>query len=29
MAYELSHCIISKVSMESGGSFPFENVGIN
>jgi len=29
MAYELSNCIISKVQMESGGSFPFENVGIN
>jgi len=29
MAYELSNCIISKVSMESGGSCPFENVGIN
>ncbi len=29
MAYELGNCIISKVSMESGGEFPFENVGIN
>jgi type VI secretion system secreted protein Hcp len=29
MEYELCNCIISKVSMESGGEFPFENVGIN
>ncbi len=29
MAYEMSNCIISKVLMESGGDFPFENVGIN
>jgi type VI secretion system secreted protein Hcp len=28
MTFELSNCIISKVLMESGGSLPFENVGI-
>lgn len=29
MEFRLANCIISKVSMESGGDFPFENVSIN
>lgn len=29
MEYKMSNCLISKVSTESGGDFPFENVSIN
>jgi type VI secretion system secreted protein Hcp len=29
MEYKMSNCIISKVSTESGGEFPFETVSIN